>query len=312
MIASEPQGSDIGHPDASYATSYYQGYNGPEGDAADFSVPHEEAQETSNGDQQSIEHLQNEYYARGLEEIDSLQLLDLSPLATWKLSSHKQGHGLDQLREDNANTYWQSDGSLDGTPDPGVNGESAHHKPHSIMLQFSKKVSLERILLFCNYNIDESYTPLKIRIMAGSSSWDLTEVCVVSFDKPVGWSHIIFQGVRGDGLLKCFVVKIIILANHQDGKDSHVRAIRCFGKKAVFGASKYPLPTADSSNMSLISHSGQVHSMEYLGHVDESLAEDKDAVSDPVTEKVLNNVANVIGFNTGFETLPLQSVSGIR
>ena len=27
-----------------------------------------------------------------------------------------------------------------------------------------------------------------------------------------------------------FLIKIIILANHQEGKDSHIRAIRCFGK----------------------------------------------------------------------------------
>ena len=41
--------------------------------------------------------------------------------------------------------------------------------------------------------------------MAGSSEgWDLIEVCTVNFDQPVGWSHIIFNGIRADGVLKCF------------------------------------------------------------------------------------------------------------
>ena len=51
------------------------------------------------------------YYQKGIEELESLQLLDLSPLANWKLSSFKQGFGLSQLREDSPDSYWQSDGS---------------------------------------------------------------------------------------------------------------------------------------------------------------------------------------------------------
>lgn len=317
MNASDTQGSDFGHPDASYAASYYQESGmDPDGDPANYNLPTEETHETSNGgEQQSLEHIQNEYYVRGLEDLDSLQLLDLSPLASWKLSSYKQGHGLDQLRDDNPNTYWQSDGSNDGTPDPGMNGDSPHHKPHSITLQFSKKVSLERISLFCNYHVDESYTPLRIRIMAGSSSWDLTEVCVVSFDKPVGWSHVIFLGVRADALLKCFVVKIIILANHQDGKDSHVRAIRCFGKKSTaFGGFKYPLSAPDSSNMSVVSHTSNPNSIEMSDHGESAKlsGDNKNPAFDSSTRRFFNNVADVIGFNTGFDSLELQSVSGIR
>ena len=50
---------------------------------------------------------------RGLEEIENLQLLDLSPLATWRISLHNQGHGLVQLREDSSESYWQSDGSME-------------------------------------------------------------------------------------------------------------------------------------------------------------------------------------------------------
>ncbi|EMG45611.1 Anaphase promoting complex subunit, putative [Candida maltosa Xu316] len=208
---------------------------------------------TDSHPQPSLEQIQRVYYLKGLQELESLQLFDLSPLANWKLSSWKQGFGLKQLRDDSPDTYWQSDGSNSGNShnngDNNANQQQQQQQqnpnnsmllnhlstPHSITIQFSKKVALERISIFTNYSLDESYTPSKIKIMAGSSEgWDLIEVCTVNFDQPIGWSHIIFNGIRNDGVLKCFLIKIIILANHQEGKDSHIRAIRCFGKKSSF------------------------------------------------------------------------------
>lgn len=279
-------------------------------------------------DQPSVEQLQDLYYMRGLEELESLQLLDLSPLATWKLSSNKQGYGLAQLRNDSPSTYWQSDGSTENNMDQRANVESSQlNHPHFVNLQFSKKVSLERISIFTNYQLDESYTPLKIKIMAGGSNWDLTEVCVVNLDKPIGWSHIIFKGVRADGLLKCFVVKIIILANHQDGKDSHIRAIRCFGKKlnASFFES-HPeshmlrdtsVNTGHSSISGILLNHFSIdqHKLRmdlFEGSIDEEDEDEERGEEDSVTRKILTNVADVIGFNSGFDSFELLSVSSIR
>ncbi|PVH22277.1 hypothetical protein CXQ85_005304 [Candidozyma haemuli] len=180
----------------------------------------------------SLEQQQHTYYKNGQKDLEDLQLLDLSPLATWKLSSFKKGYGIPQLRADTPDLYWQSDGSSGNNMEHQTNDGGQLSHPHSITLQFSKKVSLERICIFTNYQLDESYTPSKIKVMAGGSIWDLTDVCVVKLEKPIGWSHIVFNGVRADGLLKCFVVRIIVLANHQDGKDSHIRAVRCLGKKS--------------------------------------------------------------------------------
>ncbi|EGV60433.1 hypothetical protein CANTEDRAFT_127665, partial [Yamadazyma tenuis ATCC 10573] len=103
----------------------------------------------------TMEQIQQVYYARGLKEIESLDLHDLSPLANWKLSSLKQGFGLAQLRDDTPNMYWQSDGS-NGTNNSNSsnNGAITNNQlsnPHSITIQFSKRVSLERISLFTNY-----------------------------------------------------------------------------------------------------------------------------------------------------------------
>ena len=295
-----------------------------------------ESMGSQSAEQPSLEQTQSLYYMRGLEEIENLQLLDLSALATWRLSSHKQGHGLIQLREDNPDSYWQSDGSMENSAEHLSNSDSAQlNHPHFISLQFSKKVSLERISIFTNYQLDESYTPLRIRIMAGSSNWDLTEVCVVNFEKPMGWSHIIFKGVRGDGLLKCFVVKIVILANHQDGKDSHVRAIKCFGKKSGLSsiAALFPEPiSATKKHSHLMNYANEsgilLNNQEISDHFahrsgtmkpletvlfEGADEENDDATSyDPATTQILSNVSEVLGFNLGFDSVELKSILSIR
>lgn len=245
------------------------------------------AEDVAVGDESlSLEQLQLIYYRKGIEEVDLLLLVDLSPLANWKLSSNKPGNGLKQLRHDSPDLFWQLDGSnghhsQQNTPaDPTV---SLTH-PHLVTIQFSKRVLLERISLFMNYQLDESYTPNKIRIMAGSfEGHDLLEVCTVSFDKPVGWLHVIFNGIRNDGVLKCFTLKLIVLSNHQDGKDLHIRAIRCFGKKPTLKSEEY------EANLTL-----------------------ENPTPWSSMDAALENVHEVIGFNEGFTSLAMTSVSRIR
>ena len=341
--------------------------------------------------QPSLEQIQRVYYLKGLQELEALQLFDLSPLANWKLSSWKPGYGLKQLRDDSPDTYWQSDGSNSGNNHSSGDNNSNQQQqqqqqnpnnsmllnqlsnPHSITIQFSKKVSLERISIFTNYSLDESYTPSKIKIMAGSSEgWDLIEVCTVNFDQPIGWSHIIFNGIRNDGVLKCFLIKIIIIANHQEGKDSHIRAIRCFGKKpnvSGIGGGLY-ITNDDKGLQYSFSHNDSVHHSELLrdlslatggvgssnmsglllnnrtvlgitdrGHTleeeeeeeqndiddtdyreperpqqdeDEEAGSSSSGTSSRETQKIINNVSNIIGFNSGFQSLELKSISSIR
>lgn len=268
---------------------------------------------TSALDQPTLEQVQRVYYAKGLDELESLQLLDISPLANWKLSSFKQGFGLAQLRDDSPDSFWQSDGS-NGTNNTSNNAisNSQLSNPHSITVQFSKKVSIERISIFTNFSLDESYTPSKIKIMAGSSDgWDLSEVCTVNFNKPIGWSHIIFNGIRNDGVLKCFIVKIIILANHQDGKDSHIRAIRCFGRRSTI--SKHPIRSSpgflhDNRSINL---SGSGLLLDDMEEIDTENSK-SEVMVDKETDKVLENVTEVLGFNSGFQSLELKSTSSIR
>ena len=66
--------------------------------------------------------------------------------AVWTLSSAKSGNGVDQLRDNDINTFWQSDGT----------------QPHEVNIQFLCKKSICAISFYLEHKLDESYTP-KVR-----------------------------------------------------------------------------------------------------------------------------------------------------
>jgi anaphase-promoting complex subunit 10 len=53
------------------------------------------------------------------------------------------GFGIDQLRDECTDTYWQSDGQL----------------PHLVNIQFRKKTTIQDVWIYADYKADESYTP---------------------------------------------------------------------------------------------------------------------------------------------------------
>ena len=53
------------------------------------------------------------------------------------------GFGVDQLRDNCLETYWQSDGP----------------QPHLVNIQFRKKTTVQDVCLYADYKLDESYTP---------------------------------------------------------------------------------------------------------------------------------------------------------
>ena len=92
-------------------------------------------------------------------------VLEIGDQAVWSLSSCKAGmlmiflfhvmvplvnttlgFGIDQLRDDNTDTYWQSDGQL----------------PHLVNIQFHKKMTIQNIWIYADYKADESYTPSRL------------------------------------------------------------------------------------------------------------------------------------------------------
>ena len=114
--------------------------------------------------------------------------------------------------------------------------------------------------------LDESYTPSKVVISAGTSLYDLIDVKVVELHEPRGWQAInigdygrksplstlklpltllpmclfqIYSHLRciytySSGVVKAFLVQIAILANHQNGKDTHLRGVKVFAPAQSF------------------------------------------------------------------------------
>jgi anaphase-promoting complex subunit 10 len=102
--------------------------------------------------------------------------------------------------------------------------------------------------IYLDFVSDESYTPTKIQFLAGMGVHDLLEFAEMSFEQPTGWIDVDFSkigdhqlvggGGGGDGewrqpaapVLRAFLVQVRILENHQNGKDTHLRAVQLFAR----------------------------------------------------------------------------------
>lgn len=119
---------------------------------------------------------------------DAKQLIglkDISSLATWTLSSSKPGCALPQLRHPSPSYFWQSDGP----------------QPHTLTLYFFKLVAIVKMRIYLDFELDESYTPTKMRFFAGMSegglvefgSWEAQETT----DPDTGEVHSGVEGIGG-------------------------------------------------------------------------------------------------------------------
>ena len=127
------------------------------------------------------------------------------------LSSAKPGNGVEQLRDDNLETYWQSDGAA----------------PHTINLAFLKRVNISQICIYLDFQLDESYTPKKISIRTGTSLHDLVDVTAIELHEPMGWVTIALPDPYGTtGPLKTHLIQLRILSMHQNGRDTHIRQLK--------------------------------------------------------------------------------------
>ncbi|TMW57466.1 hypothetical protein Poli38472_003391 [Pythium oligandrum] len=136
--------------------------------------------------------------------------------AVWSLSSAKPGNGVDQLRDNNVDTYWQSDGS----------------QPHLINIQFFKKMTISEIALYLDHKLDESYTPRKISIRAGSTVHDLKEILAQDIEEPNGWVSIQLAGPDDpETPLRTFFLQVAVLAMHQNGRDTHIRQVKIYAPR---------------------------------------------------------------------------------
>ncbi|KAJ8602418.1 hypothetical protein CTAYLR_001218 [Chrysophaeum taylorii] len=156
------------------------------------------------------------------KEVNPMNLYrDIGNEAVWSLSTAKPGNGVEELRDNNIETYWQSDGG----------------QPHLINIQFHKKMSITEIAFYLDYSLDESYTPKKISIRSGTTFHDLVEVRVVDLHEPSGWVTIPLQN-KDAATLRAFFLQVCVVSMHQNGRDTHVRQAKIFGPRT-------PIDTCD-------------------------------------------------------------------
>ncbi|KAI5783653.1 anaphase-promoting complex, subunit 10-domain-containing protein [Geopyxis carbonaria] len=147
-------------------------------------------------------------------------LKEIGNLASWTCSTAKPGNGIAQLRDLDTSQFWQSDGP----------------QPHHINIHFAKRVKVNRVRMFLDFENDESYTPTKMVIMSGTGYHDLCEVAKLDLERPTGWIDVDLSGVHEDGELRTHLVQLRILANHQNGKDTHVRGLQVYAKEEMLSA----------------------------------------------------------------------------
>ena len=148
------------------------------------------------------------------------QRRDIGHLGIWTLSSAKLGNGVDQLREDNLTTFWQSDGT----------------QPHNLTVFFPRKELASELCIYIDYKSDESYTPSKLSVSLGNALHTLYEVQSIDLDEPLGWFNFsLGRNVEGQNVpVKTHFIQLNILQNQHNGRDTHVRQVKIFGPRTEY------------------------------------------------------------------------------
>ncbi|GAA5946439.1 hypothetical protein JCM10213_006570 [Rhodosporidiobolus nylandii] len=161
-----------------------------------------------------------------MAEPDSSTLRDVGALASWAVSSAKPGYGVEHLRDGSTATLWQSEGA----------------QPHLISIQFPKKQTISQVWLYADVTLDDSYTPAKVAVRAGSYHGDLQEVKLVEFQQPKGWQVLKLGGStrsnaeggsEEDDGIRAHLLQIAIISNHMNGKDTHLRGLKVLAPRPL-------------------------------------------------------------------------------
>ncbi|GLU19876.1 hypothetical protein SLE2022_360990 [Rubroshorea leprosula] len=133
-------------------------------------------------------------------------LREMGKIASWSVSSCKPGNGVSHLRDDNLDTYWQSDGA----------------QPHLL------------VALYVDFKLDESYTASKISVRAGDGFHNLKlylhEIKTMELVRPTGWIYLSLSGNDPQGtFVNTFMLQFAVLSNHLNGRDTHFLQIKVYG-----------------------------------------------------------------------------------
>ncbi|KAJ1762897.1 hypothetical protein IW139_006110 [Coemansia sp. RSA 353] len=136
-------------------------------------------------------------------------LPDISSRGQWQVSSSKHGFGAHNLLDPNSSTFWQSDG----------------RQPHHISVHFTNRHHIHTVSLYLDVEKDESYTPCKVCVFAGSSERDAVLVKEEELAQdPHGWVDF-----EVDGLVWAHYLRIELPLNYENGRDARVRMARVLG-----------------------------------------------------------------------------------
>ncbi|CCE65910.1 hypothetical protein TPHA_0N01290 [Tetrapisispora phaffii CBS 4417] len=176
-------------------------------------------------------------YMQGLQLLDATcGMIDVSKLAYWKPSSMKAGNPISNVIDDNFNTFWQSDGL----------------QPHEVEVTFSRIMNVSMIAIFTSMIADESYTPSRIKIYAGTSPLDAVFYKKIEIVNMNGWFVLTFEDNReNDKLLKCGYIRFSFPVNHENGKDTHIRGMRIYAQSTQEPSATKDLRLEMSNNKKL-------------------------------------------------------------
>lgn len=120
-----------------------------------------------------------------------------------RLSSFKRDHGLKELLSPDTSEFWHTDDNL----------------PHFVKLSFSKRTYIDHIQLTLSYFKDDSYTPEKLDVFAGDTTDSMEKIFSLSLFEPEGAVLLMVKS-------SMFYIYVVIAANHQEGRDSHIRHLK--------------------------------------------------------------------------------------
>lgn len=152
------------------------------------------------------------FFKSGIQKIENQGLLNVNSLALWKASSSKLGNPIENVLNDNPNSFWQSDGG----------------QPHTIDIYFSRRTDIVLLALYFSLTKDESYTPRLFKLYVGHSPSDAVFYKSYQVENLNGWIGLTFEDNRRDKLMKCQFLRLVFPVNHENGKDTHLRGVRLY------------------------------------------------------------------------------------
>ena len=154
--------------------------------------------------------------------------------AVWSVSTAKHGCGVEHLRDNNFETYWESDTYLQDLQ------LVTDRQPHVINIQFHRKTSVTWLWFYFNFNRDGNCTPQKISIRVGTTFHDLKKVHVIELEEPCGWVKVPIGKLFDNNaeILRTHFIQVSIILMHLSqngdgtpGRDTRIRQVKIFGPR---------------------------------------------------------------------------------